>query len=178
MSKPDRRIRRTQEALRRALFELILDRGFEAVTVSEIAERADVGRSTFYKHYADKEDLLQGAMEGLKLHLEARVEAARGRSAGGHPALAFCLPMLEHAAAHKELFGAMSGRRGGVLVQDFAHDIWVGLIRANWKNADELAVQAIAGAFGSAISWWLFKAPALTPFEVEQRFRAFIEPLD
>lgn len=54
----DRRVRRTRDALHRALIELMIERGYERVTVSDIIARADVGRSTFYAHYRDKDDLL------------------------------------------------------------------------------------------------------------------------
>ena len=177
MSKPDRRVRRTQQALTRSMIELILEQGFEATSVSQIAARADVGRSTFYAHYADKEDLLQGSLENLRQHLEARARATQQRSGPGVPlALAFCLPMLEHAGENRALFAAMVGRRSGALLQDLVHDIWADLVRQSWPGADEVAVQAIAGAFGATIAWWLSKAPELTPREVERRFRALMEP--
>ena len=54
----DRRVNRTRRMLREALMSLTLERGYEAVTVEEITQRADVGRTTFYLHYKDKEDLL------------------------------------------------------------------------------------------------------------------------
>ena len=54
----DRRVNRTRRLLREALMSLILERGYDAVTVEEITNRADVGRTTFYLHYKDKEDLL------------------------------------------------------------------------------------------------------------------------
>ncbi|MFI8976419.1 TetR/AcrR family transcriptional regulator [Nocardia asteroides] len=54
----DRRVRRTRDNLHRALIELMIERGYDRVTVSDVIERADVGRSTFYAHYRDKDDLL------------------------------------------------------------------------------------------------------------------------
>ena len=54
----DRRVNRTRRLLRESLMSLILERGYDAVTVEEITNRADVGRTTFYLHYKDKEDLL------------------------------------------------------------------------------------------------------------------------
>ena len=108
MKKLDRRVRRTQHALRTALIELTLEKGFEAVTILEITERADVGRSTFYAHFADKEDLLQDSIEMLHRHLEERIRARDTRLNGEvHPALAFCLPMLEHILDARELFDAI-----------------------------------------------------------------------
>ena len=174
MRSSDRRVRRTDQALVRALIELILERGFDALTVSEITERADVGRSTFYKHYADKEDLLQGAVEGLRGHLEAQIDAVLASSDGPHPVLAFCLPMLEHADGNRDLFAAMVGRRGGLLILQLFHDMWADMVRRAWPEADELAVQAITGGFGSTMSWWLQTAPALSPQEVFARYQHFI----
>jgi transposase-like protein len=60
--KSDRRVQRSKRALREALVQLMIEKGYEETTVADIAERADVGRSTFYTHYADKEDLLQGSL--------------------------------------------------------------------------------------------------------------------
>jgi len=83
--------------------------------------------------------------------------------------------MLEHAAEQRELFAALMGRKGGQLLQELVHDIWADLIRAGWPEADELHVQAVAGAFGSTITWWLVREPTLLPAEVDRRFRALIE---
>lgn len=58
MKRFDRRVNRTRRALQDALQELIVEKGYEAVTVEEITDRANLGRTTFYLHYRDKEDLL------------------------------------------------------------------------------------------------------------------------
>jgi AcrR family transcriptional regulator len=54
----DRRVRRTRQSLRSALIELMLERSYDRITVQDLLDRADVGRSTFYDHYRDKDDLL------------------------------------------------------------------------------------------------------------------------
>ena len=56
--KPDRRIQRTRQSLRTALLTLIKEKGYDAISIEEITERANVGRATFYLHYKNKEDLL------------------------------------------------------------------------------------------------------------------------
>ena len=61
--KPDRRSNRTRKSLRDALIELILENHYDDITVQDILDRADVGRSTFYAHYRDKEDLFRGDWE-------------------------------------------------------------------------------------------------------------------
>ena len=58
--KIDRRIRRTRDTLGDALVELIREKPFDSITVQEILDRAGVGRSTFYTHYSDKQDLFLG----------------------------------------------------------------------------------------------------------------------
>jgi AcrR family transcriptional regulator len=57
-SRPDRRVQRTKQALRKALLELIKEKGYDSLSVEEITKRANLGRATFYLHYKDKEDLL------------------------------------------------------------------------------------------------------------------------
>ena len=50
----DPRVKRTRKLLERAFFELLAERGFQAITVQNIAERAEVNRATFYAHFDDK----------------------------------------------------------------------------------------------------------------------------
>ncbi len=63
--KIDRRVSRTRRSLQEALLALILEKGYDAVTVEDITNRADLGRTTFYLHYHDKEDLLIQMVQGL-----------------------------------------------------------------------------------------------------------------
>ena len=59
----DRRVRRTQQLLARALIGLTLEKGYEAVTIRDITERADVGYATFFRHYHDKDELLKDVLD-------------------------------------------------------------------------------------------------------------------
>src|SRR5436305_14787479 len=61
--KPDERIRRTHQRLGSALVELIQEKPIDDVTVQEVLDRASVGRSTFYLHFRDKNDLLLSQLE-------------------------------------------------------------------------------------------------------------------
>ena len=54
----DRKRRRAKEAIRRAAVELFDERGFDAVSVTDIAERAEVGRTTFFRYFGDKQEVL------------------------------------------------------------------------------------------------------------------------
>ena len=60
---PDRRVQRTRRLLHKALMTEVLDKKYESITVQEILDRADVGRSTFYTHFHDKDELLVSGFE-------------------------------------------------------------------------------------------------------------------
>jgi AcrR family transcriptional regulator len=55
----DRRVRKTRNRLRNALITLIREKDFDSITITDISERADVNRATFYVHYQDKEQVLE-----------------------------------------------------------------------------------------------------------------------
>ena len=61
--KPDRRTERSRSALMSAFIAIVLSDGYDAVTVERVAERANVGRSTFYMHYKGKEDILRQSLK-------------------------------------------------------------------------------------------------------------------
>ena len=62
---PDLRVRRTKQILRQALMDLMNEKSYETITVAEIAERAMVNRTTFYRHYEDKSDLFTRGMDEM-----------------------------------------------------------------------------------------------------------------
>lgn len=66
MDRTDRRVKRTHRLLQDALIGLTLEKGFEAITIREITDRADVGYATFFRHYSDKEALLADVLEAMK----------------------------------------------------------------------------------------------------------------
>ena len=105
--RPDRRVRRTQEALRDALVGLILEKGYQAITVQDIVDRADVGRSTFYAHFTDKDELL---LRGLE-ELHNALDAADGTI--GPSLFASARGLYAHAGDERRLYRAIFGRLGG-----------------------------------------------------------------
>lgn len=76
-TRQDRRVQRTRRHLREALMQLILERGYDAVTIEDITERADLGRTTFYLHYRDKEELLLESIEATAQELYQQINPSR-----------------------------------------------------------------------------------------------------
>jgi AcrR family transcriptional regulator len=71
MAKTDRRVERTRELLQKALIELIAERGYDAITIQDIVDRANIGRTTFYLHYNSKDELFMSCHEDIvsKFHI-------------------------------------------------------------------------------------------------------------
>src|SRR5258706_8084711 len=65
MTTTDRRVQRTREQLQQALIDLVSERRYDALTIQEIVERANVGRTTFYLHYTGKDDLFMSCHEAI-----------------------------------------------------------------------------------------------------------------
>ena len=74
MSTQDRRITKTRKSIYTAFLQLLNQKSFETITVQEIIDLADVGRSTFYSHYESKELLLDELCRYLFHHLFEREE--------------------------------------------------------------------------------------------------------
>jgi AcrR family transcriptional regulator len=179
----DRRLQRTRALLQEALMAMILEKGYEATTVQDIIDRANVGRSTFYAHFADKETLLVSRLEDLRNLLKQQQIRALKES-GGSPDGGFgiSLAMLEHARGHWQLYQSMIGKRSGSVVLQRVHDMIAQLVRDGLtahgvKSATvqrDLVAQHVTGAFMGILTWWLDHAPKLAPQQVDAIFRRLV----
>jgi AcrR family transcriptional regulator len=100
------------------------ERGWDGFSVQTLCERADVGRSTFYMHFADKEEVLAGAFADLGREVRAQL----ARSGAARP-LGFSRGLLDHAQEHLRVFRAMVGRRSSHLAQGKMRDLVLELVR-------------------------------------------------
>jgi AcrR family transcriptional regulator len=162
--KTDRRVRRTRELLRGALVSLILEKSYEGITVQDILDRADIGRSTFYAHYRDKDELLLSGVEEFRSAFAAETESAdlpEGRKT------AFLEPVLavfQHADGHRQMYRAMVGKRGAEVFVRFLHENLSELVREHLRaqlperTRDEeqlaIAVQFVVSALIGILEWW------------------------
>jgi AcrR family transcriptional regulator len=146
----DRRVRRTRRTLAEALVALVLERGYERITVADLLTRADVGRSTFYSHFRDKDDLLMSCFDDLRADLYARV-ADQSAPVGA---------LFEHAYRHREMYQALCGRRSGETVLRQLHRFYAEMLRTHHVALDgtvaaELRAEFLAGAAIALLRWWL-----------------------
>ena len=172
----DPRVRRTRRRLKHALLELIAEAGYEAITVELLAGRADVARSTFYAHYAAKEDLLFDGFGAWLLSFSELDRPAQGDAFRYR----FSLPLLRHAATQRRFFKDTILRGPSDRVRRRLTEIVAEVVLAELRVSDPdgaSAVQltgrarAVAGAFLAVGTWWLEEARTLTPEEVDAVFQ-------
>src|SRR4026209_1950526 len=123
--RPDRRVGKTRKALKEALTDVILEKGYEAVTVQDVIDRADVGRSTFYAHFTDKDDLLMAILADLEV---PGPDTSRWKA--DDPAFAWTLELFRHFGSGKRLFKAVASSQSGALARQETTRQLEGLARA------------------------------------------------
>jgi len=173
--------------LQRALNALTLEKGYEAISIEDICEAANVGRSTFYAHYTGKDDLKRSGLEHLRQQLLDHQRAASDNTS--NRSLAFSLPMFEHARDHLDLYRALVGNRGGAVALGTIRQILSDLVRdelhaSAGKNPNgaiprELVVHYVVGAYMAVMTWWLDGGAKLPPRQMDAMFqRLAIEGFD
>ncbi len=173
--KIDRRVNRTRRSLQGALLALILEKGYDAVTVEDITRRADLGRTTFYLHYRDKEDLLMQAVQDLiddlvnelaQTPLDAwKLNGQEDRGEVFVPAIALA---FHHVAIHADLYrvllrgeGTYSALRrlrkilSGAISSLIQHFTAYSRVELKPQVPMEVFVNSLAGAWIGLMTWWL-----------------------
>lgn len=181
----DRRVTRTARLLRDALASLIHEKPYASIAVKEILARADVGRSTFYAHFRDKDELLATCVREV---LDA-AHAVQRRPAPASPrecVLRFSGPILEFHARHRDTGATVSAETRAAIHERLelllAARIAAGL-RASGGGASpaaalppDLVARHIASTFGLVLGWWLDGDATLAPRVVDEWFRALVAP--
>ena len=179
----DRRVQRTRQLLKEALVSLILEKGYQKITVQDIIDRANVGRSTFYAHYRDKDDLLLSGFDELAHDLNRHMRAPQPPdSEPGH--LLHSLEFFIHACGNKELYIAMAESGGGELIFDIARQHMQNHIEYHLRQmpsiGDEIPIPVItnflAGSLLSMITWWLEQSLPYSPEEMNEMFNTLAMP--
>lgn len=104
----DPRIKRTRKLLQDAMIALTIERGFAAITVADITERAEMNRSTFYRHYLDKYDLLYHFLDDAHAGIARKTDRLlklHGSSPGP-------IVMIEHIQEYSAFYRHMLGAKG------------------------------------------------------------------
>jgi AcrR family transcriptional regulator len=180
--KEDRRSKRTRKLLSDALVALLLEKRYDKITVQDILDRADVGRSTFYSHYQGKEDLLVSDFEQMLDMLSQHVEEGQASS----PKMFSSLDLFQHVQEHYHLYKAMVWGRGVELLFSKGHAYLSQKIEQHLTEAVmggqqpsvplEIISEYLAGAFLTLLKWWLDHDLPQTPEQMDQTFQQLVMP--
>lgn len=182
----DRRVQRTRGLLHGALASLIHEKPYDGIVVKEILARANVGRSTFYNHFQDKEDLLESSIRDVVD--EGKTQSPPKGSRFGDQLLQRTLRLFEHIDRHRSAAqGPMDMRR-----QDMVHErLQEQLVRSITEDLErvpadqcesqhvvppDLIAQFVASTFIVVLKWWFDSRSSLSAREVNNLFGAMVLP--
>jgi len=181
----DRRVQKTRALLHGALVSLVHEKPYDDIVVKEILARADVGRSTFYAHYRDKDELLECGIRDL-LRTDARSAPAPSGGAADQ-LLRFSLPFLAHIERSRDGHDRpLDAERGDVVHEHLRRVLEARLAdelsterRRRPARACELPAELlarhVASTFVLALAWWV-EHPSLSARDVDAHFRALVAP--
>jgi AcrR family transcriptional regulator len=186
----DRRKIRTRKQLRDALLVLILEKGYDAVTIEDITERADLGRTTFYLHYKDKEHILLESIESIAVDLLQQITenfpafSQPGLSMENRENLLYApvLLVFHHAKENANLYRIILRGEGAYktnirlrqIINRITANIMTERIESLGLKSPQIPIEFMtnyfAGALLTVITWWLEND---TPYSVEEMTTMF-----
>ena len=183
----DRRVEKTRTLLRDALGALIREKPYDAITVTEILDRANVGRSTFYMHFRDKDALLAS---GIRELVTTAGSGAPAPTAGpAERIVRFSGPLFAHIEAHRSEGHGTLGTRGWAVIHEQLRHVLADLIADDVREAlatrrgrarpvppPELLAQWVAATFVLTLNWWVESGRRLAARDANELFRAVVLP--
>jgi AcrR family transcriptional regulator len=180
--KADRRSQRTHRLVSSAFAELLVEKPYEEILVQDILDRADIGRTTFYAHYFDKEDVLNSIVE-----LELELLTSQISHAAAKQRVVPSLELFEHAYhSENQQFRALMRSRAGEFLWEA---LQAALCRAIESALSTLYAekrsppiplpvvsQYLAGAFLTLLKWWVAADMPYPPEQMESIFQQLALP--
>ncbi|WP_340401027.1 TetR/AcrR family transcriptional regulator [Paenibacillus sp. FSL H8-0079] len=182
MLKIDRRIRKSQEAIKKAVVELMIEKNFDQITLQDISDRADVSRRTIYLHYMDKFDLLDKLLEE---HIDELRELC---DTAGQDAEYMDVGLLwfEYLERHYLFFSAMLASKGSPFFRNqflafFLQELGKKENNLPEESNQELAdgeivdIQFLGSAIVGIVEWWFKNKKPLSPLFMAERLGTLLE---
>lgn len=183
----DRRIQKTLQHLQNALAELIAEKDYEDITIQDILDRANVGRSTFYAHFENKDQLLRSILTRLNEEFEAGIRRLSAEHASFEDNSAdMPLRVVQFVEQNRRLFQAMLGKQRPGVASNPLYDY---LYTVTWEHHRqmiqmqhgdpvrlEVAAHYYTSAFIGALMWWLERDLIYSAEEFSQLLNQFALP--
>lgn len=170
MTKPDRRVLKTRKAIYQAFLDLLNDKGYEAITVQDIIDLADVGRSTFYAHYESKESLLNQLCQELFHHFFEAHPTIDTRSYLAH--------LLSHFRKNQDRIASLLLSNNPYFIRmlraELEHDVYPMIARSYLPKAEQVPESYrkhfVTSHFIASVSWWLSQRDPISETELVDYF--------
>jgi AcrR family transcriptional regulator len=186
MNKPDRRTEKTRQSIYNALIDLMQEKKYSNITIQEIIDRANVGRSTFYSHFDTKDELLKSCIENvfelLNDHFIKYIEET-----GNQTRFVPIAELLAHIMANSRKIRGIMSTESADLVFDKFRSYWnikiekylEGRLPKNKEPRVPLAILTnhITSTMIELFKWWLNHNTPYTPQQMDQYFQELIYPL-
>ena len=186
----DRRIQKTEALLREALTSLIREKAYDSIVVKEILDRANVGRSTFYTHFRDKDELLASTIH--EILRSARSKQLPSSAKHYERIIRFSLPIFEyiqdHRYQHVSTGDGLIGVNSRAILHEHLQKVLAELIgddveryfKGRRKAANQLPpdilIDYVASTFVLVLNWWVRTNSPLAATEVNDLFRELVLP--
>jgi len=156
------------------------ERGWDGINIQELCERANVGRSTFYMHFENKEQLLVSGLNDLRIALQ---EQATVSIKLNNAALPFARGLIDHVFEQRMLFRSIIGKRSGHVVQKRFREMVNQLVEGDvsrlavsgWRH--EAGARYIAGALVELLAWWMDSGNVQSAEDIEKHFQQLTLPV-
>lgn len=172
-----RRRLNTIAKLKEATLELLLEKGYDTVSIQDITDRADLGRGTFYIYFGSKEEIVWSILEdGFKRTADDAVQRFNNKLPD-NPEFISYVNIFEHAQQNKNLYRVMLGSQGSSLLTNRVQEYLVSDFVQDMKNFDvynqldlpqEISAHIITGALFSLLVWWLETPNQYSPAEMAE----------
>lgn len=178
--KTDRRTQRTRRNLNDAMVDLVTEKRFDDITVQELIDRADIGRSTFYLHFRDKEDLFQNNWERFLDFCIEQIDWSKVGKDSFFPVLF----LFEHLKDFQPFYrGLVLSRKSDAVFRSgseyLSQKIAEGLKR-NLKYHPSIPIPILSNYLATELfallKWWLDEGMPHAPARMDQIFHALVNP--
>ena len=182
----ERRRKKTRQAILSAFQELLAQKRYENITVQDIVETADVGRSTFYTHFETKDMLLRAMCEDMFVHVLENV-TDEGSHDFSHdrdnPAMIVSHMLYHMQDQQKSIRGLLTCESRDIFLQYFREKLRETLaargheLLRSHTLPDDFLINHITGSFVLMVEWWMRGGCMLTPEEMTRMYAAVITPV-
>lgn len=176
MPKVDRRILKSQDAIKKAVIELMTEKKFDNITLQDISDRANVSRRTIYLHYTDKFDLLDKLIQEHLHELREICDADAASESG-------TMSWFEFFEKDYLFFSAMLDSKGAPFFRSRFLEFVIEDIHRGWEMIEgkarglneDIILQFIAPAYVGIVEWWFTNGMPYPPNVMEEQVGVLLE---